>query len=364
MTVASTSSPAHNLLSRSQFSGGTARTIRSCDSEIQISVYESPAYFSGAFSRSTWAPRSAPISPTAELKPPAPQSVRVARLQDNVQQLLLGDGVADLHRPAADLLGLRGQTGRGERRTVDAVAPRPAADGDDQVGRTCRLLSAVYRDQADGAAEDERVGEVALVEADGAVDCRDADAVAVVAHTGNDAPHHLERVQHAGRQVLRFHVERAEAKDVRVAHGLGAEASAERIADDAADAGVGAAVRFDRRRPVVRLHLEADVKLVVEAHDAGVVLEDADAPVVRTEQAANFLRGGENRLLEEVVIPAKAPAEPALPGSAGASPSRKSSSRKSMTPLSVLCEQCSDHVCAMVSNSTSVGSRRSSRKWA
>src|SRR5260370_31981912 len=92
---------------------------------------------------------------------------RVARLQDNVQQLLLGDGVADLHRPAADLLGLRGQTGRGERRTVDAVAPRPAADGDDQGGRTCRLLSAVYRAQADAPAEDERGAEVALAEADG-----------------------------------------------------------------------------------------------------------------------------------------------------------------------------------------------------
>ncbi len=75
MAVASTSSPEQSIRSRSQSAGGTAKTIRSCDSEIQISVYDSPAYFSGALSSSTAAPSASPISPTAELKPPAPQSV-------------------------------------------------------------------------------------------------------------------------------------------------------------------------------------------------------------------------------------------------------------------------------------------------
>ena len=49
------------------------------------------------------------------------------------------------------------------------------------------LVAAVHRDQADGAAEDQRIAQVALVEADGAVDRRDAHAVAVVAHAGDDA---------------------------------------------------------------------------------------------------------------------------------------------------------------------------------
>ena len=87
-SVASTCSAAQSALSAGHFSGGTARTIRSWASEIQISVYESPSYLSGARSRSTSAPSSAPISPTAELNPPAPQSVidaeepAVARLED------------------------------------------------------------------------------------------------------------------------------------------------------------------------------------------------------------------------------------------------------------------------------------------
>ena len=47
---------------------------------------------------------------------------------------------------------------------------------------------------------------------------------------------------------------------------------------------------------VVRLDLEADVVLVVEPNDAGVVAEDADQPV-----AAQLLGRGEDRLLEQVV---------------------------------------------------------------
>ena len=63
---------------------------------------------------------------------------------------------------------------------------------------------------------------------------------------------------------------------------------------------VRAAVRLDGRRVIVRLHLEADVILVVELHDAGVVREDADAPIVVAEFGANFLRRGEHGFLEQV----------------------------------------------------------------
>ena len=61
--------------SRSTLAGGTESTMRSCASEIQISVGLRPSYFTGARSRCTVAPTSLPISPMALEKPPAPQSV-------------------------------------------------------------------------------------------------------------------------------------------------------------------------------------------------------------------------------------------------------------------------------------------------
>ena len=45
------------------------------------------------------------------------------------------------------------------------------------------------------------------------------------------------------------------------------------VADDAADAGVGAAERLDRRRVVVRLGLERDGRALAERHDPGVADE-------------------------------------------------------------------------------------------
>src|SRR6202043_3962692 len=80
-------------------------------------------------------------------------------------------------------------------------------------------------------------------------------------------------------------------------------AGPQRVANDAAQAGVGAAVGLDGRGVVVRLDLEADVILVAEPDDTGVVLEDADAPIVLAlaEPPPDFLGGPEDRLLEEVV---------------------------------------------------------------
>src|SRR5206468_3437237 len=64
---------------------------------------------------------------------------------------------------------------------------------------------------------------------------------------------------------------------------------------------VRAAVRFDGRGVIVRLDLEADVVLVVEAYDAGIVLENAHAPILGPETATNLLRGSENGLLQQIV---------------------------------------------------------------
>ena len=75
ITVASTFSDAKSARSSSKCSGGTDMTMRSWASLIHVSVYDRPWYFSGTTSRFTSAPSSSPISPTAELRPPAPQSV-------------------------------------------------------------------------------------------------------------------------------------------------------------------------------------------------------------------------------------------------------------------------------------------------
>ena len=53
--------------------GSTTTAIRSCDSEIAISVPSSPAYFFGTLSRSTRSPSAS--SPMATETPPAPKSL-------------------------------------------------------------------------------------------------------------------------------------------------------------------------------------------------------------------------------------------------------------------------------------------------
>src|SRR5205823_837444 len=90
----------------------------------------------------------------------------------------------------------------GEGSAVDAVATGTAADGNDGVARLGGFLAAIDGDEAHGATENERVGEVTVVEADGAIDSGNAHAVAVVAHPGDDAVHDFLRMQHAGRQSL------------------------------------------------------------------------------------------------------------------------------------------------------------------
>src|SRR5207302_921640 len=102
-------------------------------------------------------------------------------------------------------------------RSVNAVATGSPADRYDQVSRSRLLARAINGNQADGAAEHERIAQVALLETDRAVDGGNANAVAVVAHPGDDTFHHLDRMQHAGRQRLHRRVRRREAEYVGVA---------------------------------------------------------------------------------------------------------------------------------------------------
>jgi hypothetical protein len=97
-------------------------------------------------------------------------------------------------------------------------------------------------------------------------------------------------------QLLARQVERPDEERVGVRDRLRAEADAEDVADHAADARARAAVGIDRARVVVRLDLEAHVRALVELDDAGVVVEDADAPGRASSSVAALIV-----LLEQVV---------------------------------------------------------------
>ena len=114
-------------------------------------------------------------------------------------------------------------------------------------------------------------------------------------------------MEDAGRDGVERRVGGSDAEDIGVGDRLGAEAGPHRVADHAADAGVGPAVGVDGRGVVVRLDLEADVDIVVEADDAGVVLEDRDEPGGVEHRGRR-----EDRPLQEVVddLPLKLDAPP------------------------------------------------------
>ena len=163
---------------------------------------------SGARSRSTSAPSSAAhlADGRAEAARAAvgdrAEEAAVAGLEDDVEDHLLGDRVADLDRAAGDRLALAGQLDRAERGAVDAVAAGPAADGDDPVARLDLLRRHPARDHADGPAEDQRVGQVAGIDDQGPVDRGDAHPVAVVADAGDDPLEDALGVEDAGGQAV------------------------------------------------------------------------------------------------------------------------------------------------------------------
>ena len=277
--------------------------MRSCASLIQISTGLRPAYFSGARSSQTSAPTSSPISPTALEKPPAPQSVTaVNSSRSRACRIVSRTFFSSIGLPICTAPPRHSVSDSSCSVSLENVAPwmpsRPVRPPTATISRRgCAAFERLAaRDDADGAGVHDRVAEVAVVEAERAVDGRDAHPVAVVAHAGDDALHDAQR--DAARPWARPSYRRLPKQNTSVfAIGLRGEAGAEDVADDAADAGSRAAVRLDRARVVVRLHLEADVVFLVEADDAGVVLENRDAPLL-----VELLRGGEDGLLEQVVV--------------------------------------------------------------
>ena len=313
---------------------GTATTIRSCASLSQISHGARPGYFSGASARSTSAPTPSAISPIAEDSPPAPQSVIAeysvgARRREQVDQQLLGDRVADLHARAGDVAGGGVHRRAGERRAAEAVATGAAAEHDDEVAgvrshphrrarvrrRCSRRTRAGWRCSRGRTAPRRRRSA-------GRSCCRSRR---------RRRRHRARRGAGAARPVGSVggsSVGRAEAEDVGDRDRT--MTCAHHVADDAADAGVRAAERLDRRRMVVRLGLHRERRAGRERDDAGVADERA------AHERARRWR----------------PLRRAAGASSGATAVPSS---KVISARNVLCAQCSLHVWASVSSSTSVG---------
>ena len=138
----------------------------------------------------------------------------------------------------------------------------------------------------DASGEHQRVGGVRGVVQHGAGDGRQPDLVAVVGDTVDHALADPQRVEGAVGDVGERRVGWSEAQDVGDRDR--AVGGAEHIADHAADPGVGAAERLDRRRVVVGLGLERDRRARPVGDDARVA--DEGRPDERRGDGVGALR--------------------------------------------------------------------------
>ena len=142
------------------------------------------------------------------------------------------------------------------------------------------------------AAEDERVGDVSVVEINRAVDGGYSHPVAVIADACDNAFHNSSWVQDALGDVFEFHIRVAEAEYVCIGDWSCAHTCPHRVAYNAAYACCGPAVRVECGWVIVRFDFEANCRFVVEIDDARVIGEDAYAPGL-----VQVLCGLENGLL-------------------------------------------------------------------
>ena len=190
-------------------------------------------------------------------------------LEAGLDELLLGERVADLDARALLLEGLVELLAGEHAGAADAVAAGLGADEHDVVADAAGdgAHDAVGADHAGAHGVDQAVALVAGLEVDLAADGGDAEAVAVVGDAADDA---------VEQEALARLGELAEAQRVH-AHAR-PRAHREDVADDAADAGGGALEGLDRRRVVVALDLHGHGPAVADVDDAGVLagaLQDA-----------------------------------------------------------------------------------------
>ena len=222
---------------------------------------------------------------------------------EEIGEHLLRDGAADLHRAARRMLV---EAQRGKRRAVDAVLARAPAGQHHEIARRDflfprRFAAVVVLQDAAGAAVDQRLARVARIEGDGAVDRRHARLVAALLDALPHAREDAARMELA-RQQRHDGIRQAEAQNVGVEEQRrAASARTERIAVVAQNARDGAAERIQRRRRIVRFHLEHEQPVPVHPHHARVVAEHLHQPVVagRFQAPRDVFRAGADVGLEQ-----------------------------------------------------------------
>lgn len=190
---------------------------------------------------------------------------------------------------------------------MDAVLADPSSRHHDQVARPDLLGMGRFAVKPGGhdaacSAVDERLAEEPVVENDAAVHGRDAALVAAVLDSFPDPfenPPGMENPLGKGLVVKR----RRKTENICVEDESRALARSERIAVHADDPGQRPAVRIERGRGVVRLHLEHEVELVVEFDDPGVVHEHGQAPVLIAHFRADLFRRALDIAVEQRIDP-------------------------------------------------------------
>ena len=145
---------------------------------------------------------------------------------------------------------------------MDAVAAGLGADIEDRVaGRgAARIENLVLVGETDGHGVDEDIAIIACVELRLASDRGHADTIAVAADARHDAGHEAAGL----RMAWVAEAQGVDQRDRPRAHG-------EYVAQDAADAGGRALIRFDIGRVVVALHFEDGGLAVADVDHAGIL---------------------------------------------------------------------------------------------
>ena len=121
----------------------------------------------------------------------------IASGHDNIDQALLDDGVADLHRTASNIGSLSLHGLRREGGTADAIASDGTTKYDDRITRLRIRGMRADGQYAHASGEHQWRRRIGRVIDHGATDVWNADLVAVVADTGNDPIPDTAWVQHA-----------------------------------------------------------------------------------------------------------------------------------------------------------------------
>ena len=119
------------------------------------------------------------------------------------------------------------------------------------------------------ATKDQRVGDIAWVEINGAVDNRHADFVAIILDTGNHPDADLVGRQYLATKGIDLAIIGPKTKDISSGNRL--RRYAQYITQHSTHARIGATKGLERRRVVVGLDFERQFVFIVKRHNPGVV---------------------------------------------------------------------------------------------